>query len=325
MESQTILVKRIDSLINELQDLSKTTQYINVHKKIEKLNDIKRESSNISNTLSNISDRLNKLILFARKKYPELYELQKKRIRKETMENIQKSIKQDIENNKIIDEKIDEKIIDNQEKIQDQKNEMEPIKVQDQEEKNIEEPQIEQKKENPIELIKLKLIKDERYNQFENLMTDEDANNIRTYLPITLQMRHWKLIYDTRADGTTLVSFYDKTNDQGPTILVVKTDENEVFGGFASESWKKSSKYYGTGETFLFRCNPFKVFLWSKKNNYFLFSRDDSIAFGGGGRFGLWLDEEFSYGSGQECATFEGVISKEEDFKVYAVQVWKFQ
>lgn len=325
-ESQVVLSKRIDSLILELQDLSKTTQYINVGKKLDKLNEIKRESSNISVTLSNISDRLNRLILMARKKFPEMYELQKKKQKKETMESIQKSLEETEESNKVEikteDQKLDENQVKVEEKLEEKTEEKKPIEVQVQEE-----IPIEPKKEdtNVLDLVKLKLNRDEKYNEFENLISEEVANNIRAYLPYSQKVRHWRLIYDTRVDGTTLVSFYQNTDDQGPTVLIVKTDENEVFGGFASESWKKSSKYYGTGETFLFRCDPFQVFQWSKKNNYFLFSRDDSIAFGGGGRFGLWLDDEFSYGSGQECATFEGAISKEEDFKVYAVQVWKFE
>jgi hypothetical protein len=106
--------------------------------------------------------------------------------------------------------------------------------------------------------------------------------------------------------------------------MFVKTDENEVFGAFASESWQKNPKYYGTGECFLFAVDPQKIAPWTKKNNYFMFSRDDSLAFGGGGHFSLWLDNDFAYGSAQESTTFEGMISKEEDFKIYGVQVWNF-
>jgi hypothetical protein len=55
-------------------------------------------------------------------------------------------------------------------------------------------------------------------------------------------------------------------------------------GGFASDSWRVATAYYGTGETFLWRSHPhpFGKYEWSGNNNYIMHSTESSIAFGGG-------------------------------------------
>jgi hypothetical protein len=61
-----------------------------------------------------------------------------------------------------------------------------------------------------------------------------------------------QLLFDTRNDGTSLITFFQKAKDHHETILVVKTEENERFGGFASETWKEHPKYYGDGQVCFF-------------------------------------------------------------------------
>ena len=47
-------------------------------------------------------------------------------------------------------------------------------------------------------------------------------------------------------------TFYLKTKDRGPTILLAQTAKGQIVGGFASESWHVSHGYYGNGEAFVF-------------------------------------------------------------------------
>ena len=39
----------------------------------------------------------------------------------------------------------------------------------------------------------------------------------------------------------------------GPNILVIRDGGRHVFGSFCSEGWKISSRYFGTGESFVFQ------------------------------------------------------------------------
>lgn len=121
----------------------------------------------------------------------------------------------------------------------------------------------------------------------------------------------WKLVYSLAQHGASLSTLYHKVNGKFPTLLVVKSHLGQVFGAFVSDAWQTSpmsrfSSYYGTGESWLFTTYPdFHVFPWSGKNSMFMFSNDESLALGGGGGFGLFLNSDLSRGSSAPCGTFE--------------------
>ena len=61
-------------------------------------------------------------------------------------------------------------------------------------------------------------------------------------------------------------------------------------------------------------------------NSHFQLGFADSIAFGGGGQFAIWLDEAFEYGSSGRCETFGNEpLSASADFKVSRVEMWGFE
>jgi len=122
-------------------------------------------------------------------------------------------------------------------------------------------------------------------------------------------------------------TFYSRTQDKDQSILIVEDDYHHVFGAFFSEAWTTSKRFhYGSGETFLFKIRPeFKVFRWTKLNDYFMLSARDFIAVGGGEEagYGLWLDAEFEHGSSSMCDTFANeTLAHAVDFKVLRLEVW---
>ena len=69
------------------------------------------------------------------------------------------------------------------------------------------------------------------------------------------------MAYASYNDGLSLTTFYARSEAFEPTVLVVKTTCQEVFGAYCSTSWSqrglKDEKgqrqiYFGGGETFLF-------------------------------------------------------------------------
>ena len=61
-------------------------------------------------------------------------------------------------------------------------------------------------------------------------------------------------------------------------------------------------------------------------NSHFQLGFADSIAFGGGGQFAIWLDEAFEYGSSGRCETFGNEpLSASAEFKVSRVEMWGFE
>jgi len=142
-------------------------------------------------------------------------------------------------------------------------------------------------------------------------------------IPSRFMMADWRLLYSTAVHGISLNTLYLRTAGCGACLLVIKDRAGNVFGGFCSE-WRppsKPSKFYGSGETFLFAVETVnnlprllggeeppneavRVFRWTGNNSYFMFSDREYLAMGSGGHFGVWLDAELLHGSSGSSATF---------------------
>jgi hypothetical protein len=156
------------------------------------------------------------------------------------------------------------------------------------------------------------------------------TKELQKVLPLSLQMLDWSLAYASNRDGYNLETFYRLAEDQGPTLLVVTDSAGHVFGGFNSVSWerpkRKTGHTYGTGESFVFTVLPeFQHFQWSGANSEFIMSKHDCLAFGGGGKFALTLDERFQRGSSDKSDTYRNVcLASATMFDIVAVELWKF-
>lgn len=57
----------------------------------------------------------------------------------------------------------------------------------------------------------------------------------------------------------------------------------QIFGGYASEYLRPAQRYYGSGESFLFRLAPkLDVYPWPNTNHFFIYSTERFISMGGG-------------------------------------------
>ncbi|XP_034553794.1 oxidation resistance protein 1a isoform X2 [Notolabrus celidotus] len=139
----------------------------------------------------------------------------------------------------------------------------------------------------------------------------------------------WTLAFGTTKHGMSIKTLYRAMQGQDtPVLMVIKDSDGQVFGALASEPFKISDGFYGTGETFLFTFNPeFEVFKWTGDNMFFIKGDMDSLAFGGGsGEFGLWLDGDLYHGRSHSCKTFGNpMLSKKEDFYVQDIEIWAFE
>ena len=48
----------------------------------------------------------------------------------------------------------------------------------------------------------------------------------------------------------------EKVMDPKPTLLLIKTTKDMIFGAFLSHAWRKSNQYFGNGDCFLFQLHP---------------------------------------------------------------------
>ncbi|KAI4539642.1 hypothetical protein MG293_010037 [Ovis ammon polii] len=162
-----------------------------------------------------------------------------------------------------------------------------------------------------------------------DLLLPDQIEKLTKHLPPRTVGYPWTLVYGTGKHGTSLKTLYrTMTGLDTPVLMVIKDSDGQVFGALASEPFKVSDGFYGTGETFVFTfCPEFEVFKWTGDNMFFIKGDMDSLAFGGGGgEFALWLDGDLYHGRSHSCKTFGNhTLSKKEDFFIQDIEIWAFE
>lgn len=162
---------------------------------------------------------------------------------------------------------------------------------------------------------------------FENftsgILTTEQMNSLWSWLPVRVTTLEPNLVYSTDEHGSCLTAFFSRVDIWEPTILLVKANNDDVFGAFCATSWSARSgqdedgnqkRYFGTGETFLFTLHPkAEKFPWvglKKKEavnhsaELFMSASKNWISVGAGNGTAIWLDESLNMGKTERCDTF---------------------
>ena len=74
----------------------------------------------------------------------------------------------------------------------------------------------------------------------------------------------FELIFKMSINGNSAYDFHDHCDDVGPTLILIKTNKDKIFGGFTPLNWKeeneKGVKYDESNETFIFSLNLMKKY-----------------------------------------------------------------
>lgn len=162
------------------------------------------------------------------------------------------------------------------------------------------------------------------------IISVESMKGISSHMPLRHRQKRWTLLYSTLRDGISMQTLLRKSKGKAPTILIIRDMNKYVFGAFCSESWRISSRYYGTGETFIFKVEPEPAvwhWWWKKssevQNDFFMWGSHEAIAVGGAGGYAIWLDKELSQGISRTSQTFgNSSLSSTEEFSIGAVELW---
>jgi len=164
------------------------------------------------------------------------------------------------------------------------------------------------------------------------LLNETHIRNLCQHLPPDYK-EQWSLLYFSDRHGKSFNRFTFHVQDKGPTILLIKDDKGRIFGGFASESWRKpQSGWYGSSHCFLFTLHPdFVVYKASGYNDHFMYLNlgmemlPNGVGMGGQHEFfGLWIPKDFESGSTNgTCSTFAcPPLVPEKEFKIDIMEVW---
>ncbi|XP_056645909.1 GTPase-activating protein skywalker isoform X1 [Diorhabda sublineata] len=175
------------------------------------------------------------------------------------------------------------------------------------------------------------------------ILGQQDLLTLWSWLPVRITMYQPILLYTTEEHGCSLTTFYVRVEQHEPTLLMIKTCNNEVFGAYCSSRWVERNikddrgnrqAYFGTGETFLFSLYPERAkYPWvgmevdKVQHGAELFMAADSkmITIGGGEGQAIWMDENIRYGKTDTCATFNNPpLVPGGDFEIRVLEVYGF-
>jgi TLD len=154
------------------------------------------------------------------------------------------------------------------------------------------------------------------------LLDEAMRRQIQAGLPHRLRgCCYWDRCYATSRDGDAWVALLQKCRPYAHSIVVVRTTEGYLLGGYASETWgaatHRNQAFYGSGQSFLFashpcdddvRDEPLTLYHWTGENDYHQVCQEGVLAMGGGGEFGWVVSEHFTRGVTGPCLTYRNPI-----------------
>ena len=153
---------------------------------------------------------------------------------------------------------------------------------------------------------------------------------LHSKLPYYHQYTGLKRLFSITVDGCALRTFYDKCEGINNSIIAIKDEEGNVFGGYASESFTPKFKFYGTGECFLFtfyKDNVINVFNSTGANEHYMYGDNDQICFGcSDDYFSLALTNNFLSGYSRKTKTYDNEpLNNEDKFTIVNLELWGFE
>ncbi|XP_055594608.1 GTPase-activating protein skywalker-like [Uranotaenia lowii] len=175
-------------------------------------------------------------------------------------------------------------------------------------------------------------------------LTIRELFTLWSWLPVRITMYQPVLLYTTEEHGCSLTTFYVRVEQHEPTLLMIKTCNNEVFGAYCSTRWYERNlkdergqrqAYFGTGETFLFSLYPERAkYPWvgiegdkglGHASELFMAADSKMITIGGGEGQAIWMDENIRFGKTDRCQTFNNPpLCVSGDFEIRVLEVYGF-
>ncbi|XVF07584.1 hypothetical protein REPUB_Repub06bG0152000 [Reevesia pubescens] len=178
-----------------------------------------------------------------------------------------------------------------------------------------------------------KLLHSENIDSNILLLRDEYAWHIGGALSHE-ELEEWRLLYHSALNGSSFNTFLGNvSNEDGPTVLIIKDREGYIFGGYASQPWERHGDFYGDMKSFLFQLYPkASIFRPTGANsnvqwcavNFSSETIPNGIGFGGRiNHFGLFLSAGSDQGHTFSCTTFNSpCLSKTSQICPEVIECW---
>jgi hypothetical protein len=123
-----------------------------------------------------------------------------------------------------------------------------------------------------------------RYSKILN--TDESIGSFIRVCEFSADL-NWRLLYRASEDGFSSEMFHSKCDGLPNTLTLIRSKNENTFGGFTSVPWDTSGKYYSDKNAFIFSLtnkdnSPFKVKIKENSTCAVYCDRAWGPSFGGG-------------------------------------------
>ena len=227
---------------------------------------------NIQNTFTKIRNALNnredELLLEVDKKFNELY-CDEKIL--EQCEKLPNKIKLSLEKSKSIEQNKNELASFINECIDIENNIKDINKINESIDKCKNEGEIEinfiYEEEFNLLIDNIKKFEIIKYNKIDSLIINKDIKKQEAIInwikqKINKKNIDFKKIFTMSLNGSSCNDFHKYCDNKGPTITIIKTTNNKIFGGFTPLNWENSggNKYNKSNQTFIFSLDLMKKF-----------------------------------------------------------------
>ena len=139
-----------------------------------------------------------------------------------------------------------------------------------------------------------------------------------------------KLLLDSKIDGDSTQTFYNKCSNKFPTVVFVKTTKGRRFGGYCSIGWENTNSSFKKDiNNFIFSLDKKKKYK-IKKPEYGIHTYSTYFAFGGGSDFYIYnncTSDNSSYNNniGTYETTEKYELNGEYNFTVSSYEVYQIE
>jgi hypothetical protein len=144
--------------------------------------------------------------------------------------------------------------------------------------------------------------------------------------PLRFRYETWVRYYKLTQDGAAFSTLQRVIDCRTPTLLLIKSHNEEIFGFCTFTPWKTSKTYFGNGEGFVFHSvgsSTTKFHKWSGRNSFFQLLSSSQLAVGGGSSHAVSLDSSLQHGATGICETFNSPpLCTENIFQIHDIEVW---
>lgn len=162
------------------------------------------------------------------------------------------------------------------------------------------------------------------------ILNNAQLKEIHSYLPYFHQYVSLYRLFSISVDGSALKSLYKKCEGIKNSILVIKDNEGNVFGGYASDVFYPSSTFCGSPDSFLFtflKENKIHVYKSTEINDHYMYCDNEQICFGNtDDYFSLSLKNNLLDGYSKTTTTYNNKpLNNKEQFVIVKLEVWGFK